>query len=376
MATGIKDPMNDDYGLYVHIPFCVKKCPYCSFSVVAGQMHRESEYCEALSRERIPERARVRTVYVGGGTPSCLSGDVMARMFADMHRRFNIADGAEITFEMNPESVEPGQSHLLKSLGVNRVSLGVQSLNDNTLKALGRPHSRNDALRAFMVLRDAGFTNINVDMIYGLPGQPRENVFDDLKQILDLGSEHCSLYTLNIEERSLFFARRTEVDNDAQGELYTGVCGLMESTGVNQYEVSNFARPGYESAHNINYWEGGNYIGLGMAAHSHFAGERSWNADTLPKYLQLINDTGSARVGRETLPSSEKLVETFLFGLRMNRGVDLGRLEQRFGCELSHEKKEALESFIEMELLEEHGDFIRATSRGRLLLDELAARIV
>ncbi len=368
--------MNNGISLYIHIPFCASKCPYCSFAVAAGQLKHEVEYCDALAREIAPKGGRARTIYIGGGTPSCLSDDALMRLFAGLRARFDIEGGAEISLEMNPESVDRGKARLVKRLGVNRVSLGIQSLNDATLQALGRRHCTDDARRAYEVLRAEGFANINVDMIYGLPGQSRDGVLEDLGNLLALGSEHCSLYALNIEERSLFFARRLGVDNDAQGELYDAVCCRMEEAGVKQYEVSNFARPGFESAHNINYWEGGDYAGLGMAAHSHMAGERYWNADTLPKYLELMRDKGSARTGGETLSSAERLAEAFCFGLRMNRGVDLGRLEQRFGLELPFEKKEVLESFIEMNLLEEHDDFIRATSRGRLLLDELAARII
>ncbi|MBF0388318.1 MAG: radical SAM family heme chaperone HemW [Candidatus Omnitrophica bacterium] len=365
-----------ELSLYVHIPFCVSKCPYCSFAVAAGQLQREAEYCTALAREAVPEGRRLRTVYIGGGTPSCLSEGAIERLFQDIRRRFNIVDGAEVTFELNPESVTLNQARLLKSLGVNRVSLGVQSLNDRTLEALGRPHRCAETRRAFHILRAAGFVNINVDLIYGLPGQSRDDVLSDLAGILELNSEHVSLYALNIEERSLFFARRMEVDNDAQGELYGEVCRRMEVQGVAQYEISNFARSGAEARHNMNYWQGGEYLGLGMSAHSYIDGERFWNADTLPKYLALMAGTGTARAGAERLAGQESLVEHFLFGLRMNRGVDLGALEQRFGREMAFEKKEALTSFMELGLLEESGEHIRATARGRLVLDEISARIV
>lgn len=368
--------MSEGISLYIHIPFCATKCPYCSFAVAAGAVKDEAAYGACLARDGSLGSARVSTLYIGGGTPSCLSDDAVRRLFEDLRARFEVADGAEITFEMNPESVDMNKARLLKGLGVNRVSLGVQSLHDRTLEMLGRRHRSDGARRAFALLREAGFGNINVDLIYGLPGQTRNDVLSDLRGLLLLGSEHCSLYALNIEERSLFFARRVEVDQDVQGELYTDVCRGMEAAGVRQYEVSNFARPGFESRHNVNYWEGGDYLGLGMAAHSHLDGERSWNADTLPKYLSLMKETGSARVGCERLPPAEKLLETFLFALRMNRGVDLGRLEQKSGQEMPMDKKEALESFIEMGLLEEQGDFIRATARGRLVLDEISARII
>ena len=362
--------------LYAHIPFCVKKCPYCSFAVVVGQLDREEEYLKALALEGACAHAQVQTVYIGGGTPSCLSLDGIERLFGCIYNGVALDSGAEVSFEMNPEHVDGALARQLRAMGVNRVSLGAQSLDPATLSALGRSHRCEDVLRAFEALRSAGFSNISLDLIYGLPGQTREAVMNDLNGLLALRPEHLSLYALNIEARSLFFARRMAVDNDAQGELFMDICRTMASEGVHQYEVSNFARPGYESRHNMNYWEGGDYIGLGVGAHSHIRGERFWNADTLAAYLERMASQGSARTGEEKLAPAEKLVEEFLLALRMNRGVDLGALEKKFGMEMAMDKKETLESFIEMGLLEEHDLFIRATPRGRLLLDELSARIV
>jgi len=364
-------------GLYIHIPFCEKKCPFCSFAVVVGQEKRIPEYLAALTREA--ERyqgADIATLYFGGGTPSLLSVEDIHQLLNIVRVNFRLADRAEITFECNPESVTAAKAGALKALGINRVSLGVQSMQPRYLEDLGRLHGRDDTLRAFRFLRSAGFSNISLDLMYGFPGQSAADLGQDLQEMLAFKSEHLSIYSLTVEERSLFFARKVQASAAADPDLYFQVCRRSEADGLIQYEISNFARIGRESRHNLNYWQGGDYIGLGLAAHSHLNGERFWNADTLPQYLQLMADKKDAVIGRERLPPHEKLVETFLFGLRMNQGVDLSALESRYRCELAADRRETLENFIELGLLEEAGEFIRATASGRAVLDEISARVI
>lgn len=364
-------------GLYVHIPFCRSKCPYCSFAVAVGQMNREEMYLAFLEREAaVCKKKEVGTVYIGGGTPSCLTPSGIERLFSLIKKRFDVAENAEITFEANPESITMEKACLLKALGVNRISLGVQSLQDERLNMLGRGHNADLARRAFDMLRGCGFSNISIDVMYGFPDQTHALLAEDLTNMLALDSEHISLYALNIEERSLFFARGQQVDQDVQADMYEVVRRVVESHGWSQYEVSSFAKSGYASRHNMNYWRGGDYIGLGMSAHSHIDGRRYWNADTLPQYLEMMETSSSAMTGEERLGGVDKLTEVFLFGLRMNDGVDLNDLERRMEVELPMEKKEAIESFMEMGLLQEEGFFIRTTARGRLVLDEISARLI
>ena len=363
--------------LYVHIPFCQKKCFFCSFAIAVAQMSRRDEYLAALEREAARYSGReVASIYIGGGTPSCLEADGIAALWRMVSSHFRFSDDCEKTFEANPESVDEERVRVLFEAGVNRVSLGVQSMDDQRLEFLGRAHRSKDALRAFALLRSMGFRNVSVDLMYGFPDQREEELARDLDAVLALGSEHVSIYSLTVEERSLFFAKKVGIDSDAQAAAYEFIRRRMEAAGFRQYEISNFARPGFESLHNLNYWRGGEYIGLGMAAHSHLAGWRSWNADALPLYLRMISDQGSAVAGEEELSGVAKLMETFLFGLRMNEGVDLSALERKMDVEFPEEKREALESFFEMELLEEVGDHIRTTDRGRLVLDEISARLI
>ena len=363
--------------LYIHVPFCEKKCFFCSFAVAVNQSGSIGPYLEALRREAEPyQGARLSTLYIGGGTPSFLSEDQIRQMFSIVDENFTREDDCEVTFECNPESITESKARLLRRWGVTRVSLGIQSMDDRFLAYLGRAHRREEAQRAFALLRSEGHENINVDFMYGMEGQSREDVDRDLAEILRLGSEHVSLYALTIEERSLFFARKALSPGSLEADLYEDICRLLGSAGIVQYEISNFSRPGFESKHNINYWQGGEYIGLGMAAHSHVAGRRFWNADTLPQYLSAVSERGHAMIGEETLSSSDKMIEGLLFSLRMNCGVDLGRLQKRFGIDIPADKIEAIESFIEMGLLEEEGMTLRTTVRGRSVLDEISARLV
>jgi oxygen-independent coproporphyrinogen-3 oxidase len=362
---------------YIHIPFCRKKCFFCSFAVAVGQASRFDEYLAALGREVACYSGRkIGTIYIGGGTPSCLEAGQITELRRLIGASFQFSDEAEITFEANPESLDEEKAAALQVAGINRVSLGIQSMDDARLEFLGRAHRKDDAVRAFGVLRSAGFRNINVDLMYGFPGQSEEELSRDLDAVLAFKSEHISIYSLTVEERSLFFARKVGLDGDAQASAYELIRRRLADAGYRQYEVSNFARPGFESEHNLNYWRGGEYIGLGMAAHSHLDGRRFWNIDTLPLYLGMMAERGDALAGEERLTGIEKLMEIFLFGLRMNEGVDLGSLERRMGVELPLEKREAIESFMEMGLLEEAVDRIRATDRGRLVLDEISARLV
>lgn len=364
-------------GLYVHIPFCERKCFFCSFAVAVNQDAYADAYLKALDREALRcEGAEVMTVYIGGGTPSCLTEKQIGHLFDSLQKRFAIAAAAEITFECNPESVTESKARLLYDRGVTRVSLGVQSMNDRFLEYLGRPHRRDGALKAFSFLRAAGHRNISVDLMYGMERQSVNDVDQDLEEIVGFGSEHVSLYALTLEERSLLFVRKVSAPGSGEAQLYQHICSRLEAAGLLQYEISNFCCSGYESRHNINYWQGGEYLGLGMAAHSHLAGRRFWNADTLPRYLQEVARQGHAVCGEESLSSSERMIEALLFSLRMNRGVDLGLLQKRFGSEIAPDKIELIESFIEMGLLEEDGMVLRATTLGRNVLDEISARLV
>ena len=364
--------------LYIHIPFCEKKCFYCSFVVSIGQEHRIDDYLDALAREAEPHRGRtLRTLYFGGGTPSLLSPAQLAKLFGIIRGRFSLSGDCEITLEANPEGLDRDKLDLLRAEGVNRVSLGVQSLNDRYLRYLGRCHDRDTALKAFTLLREAGFDNINADLMFSFPGQSDAKIKADVAELTALGSEHLSLYSLSVEKNSRFHARQLELDNDeTRGRQYVLITDLLEAAGFRQYEVSNFAKPGRESRHNLNYWRGGEYLGLGVGAHSHLNGRRFWNVDRLPVYLSRIREDGNAVEAGETLETAERMLETLLIGLRMNDGVDLDELQNRFGIALRERTRSTIRACVDNRLLSLDENRLRATGRGRLVLDDICGRLI
>lgn len=363
--------------LYVHIPFCQKKCLYCSFVVAVGKQHQVDAYLDCLELEAQKYAGTVvETVYLGGGTPTFMENSQIKRLFAIIRKNFRHSPEVEWTIEANPEDIDLTKAKMLNDLGVNRISLGVQTFHDPYLKYLGRCHSAEKALSAFENLRQAGFKNINVDLMYAFPKQTDEELEKDIQALTGLKSEHLSLYTLTVDENSRFYVQKIDQKSKhEQSGQYEKVVGLLEKLGFPQYEISNFAKTGKESRHNKNYWLGGNYIGLGVGAHSHLNGERFWNTDRLPDYLTCLKEGKTVRAGAERLDAQERLVESLLLGLRMNEGIDLKDLEDRYGRTLQSDKKGKLKDFIDQGFLWQKGQRIGAHLKGKLVLDELSARL-
>ncbi len=364
--------------LYIHIPFCQRKCFYCSFVVAIGQDDRIDSYLECLTQEAEKHPSTpLKTIYVGGGTPTHMNLKQLERLFAILRSTFQFSPDCEFTIEANPEGLELVKAKFLRDSGVNRVSLGVQSLNDSYLKYLGRVHDARQAIIAFENLRKAGFANINLDLMYSFPGQTFEEIERDVKAIVALGSEHLSLYTLTIEENSKFYARRLKLDEgEIQAWQYQLVVSLLKPTEFEQYEISNFAKSDCRSRHNLNYWEGGDYIGLGVGSHSHLQGRRSWNVSKTAAYMSRIKDGESPLEGEEWLPPSEQLRERILFGLRMNQGIDVPALSRTVGVSLDSDGKEKITQLIEGGFLFWEDSRLCATDKGRMVLDEIGALLI
>jgi len=366
-----------DLSLYVHIPFCKSKCFYCSFASYPGQEDMIDAYLDMLEQEAASyDRPPCSTVYIGGGTPTYLSAMQLERVLGIVRDYFSREEGSEFTVEANPATFDRTKAKLLLRSGVNRVSLGVQSLHDDTLRWLGRPHTAAEALESYQLLRDAGFKNINLDFIYALPHETQDQVKADLEEIEALGSEHISLYALSIEEGTDLSHRQIQpLEPDRQADDYRMVAMFLKACGYTHYEVSNFAREGYLCEHNMHYWRGGDYIGLGVSAHSHILGHRFWNAAAVSEYVSLMKTKGLARAGEERLTPQQRLGEAFLIGLRMCEGVWLEGLEQKFGVMLEERRKALLRQFIEEGLLEEYAGVVRTTLQGMLVLDEMCAQL-
>ncbi len=336
------------------------------------------QYVQALTKEAaVYQGQKIKTIYLGGGTPSFLTVSQLHKLFSALRKNFSFVDDCEITIEANPENLDLEKSKALFDLGASRVSLGIQTFNDGYLKSLGRAHDSFKALSAFNDLRRAGFKNINVDLMYSFPNQTLEEIKQDVQTLLGLGSEHVSIYTLTVEPNSKFYVQKIhEQSNENQAKQYELVTSLLEESGLLQYEVSNFSRAGFESQHNINYWESGNYIGLGMSAHSHLNGCRSWNTDRLGEYLKKIDSDVNPQAGHEVLSPEKRLREALVFGLRMNCGVELSSLEKQFGCLLPQDVCQQIKVLIEQELLVMQKNHLQATGAGRLLLDEIAVKLI
>lgn len=359
--------------LYIHIPFCLQICPYCSFYKDIAGPGKADPLVEAIIREAelFGNPCAPRTVFIGGGTPTALSVTQLERLFAGLQRHLDFTDTDEFTIEMNPATVTARKAELLRGFGVNRVSMGVQSWDPHLLKLLGRVHDADQVRRSFAILREAGFDNLNLDLIYGIPGQTLAQWEESIRQTADLQPEHISAYCLTYEEDTEFFERLTrgEFREDAESDagFFERGVEMLSAAGYGQYEISNYARPGRECRHNLAYWEGANYLGLGPSAWSTI-GERRWqNAPDTAAYVQAVQAGVRPLRNEEILPAATREAEKIAFGLRMNAGIDPARLAERH---------ELITGLREEGLLEDHGPRVRLTPRGRLLADEIAAELM
>jgi oxygen-independent coproporphyrinogen III oxidase len=379
-------------GVYLHIPFCKSRCSYCDF---ATDVYRDSgaveRYVLALVREisrnlsdsegavpgseqgtlptgRVSARY-IDTIYLGGGTPSLLEPQQVETILASVFSEFSVADQPEITMEMNPATVTREKLEAFRALGINRASFGVQTFNDHDLKLLARGHDANDARQTYRMLRDAEFTNISFDLIAGLPGQTMQDWQHNLDQAVEMSPEHISLYLLEIHESTplaeqVRSGRRTPIDDELAAEMYEVMLDRLAAAGYEQYEISNFAKPGFESRHNTKYWRLDPVFGFGVSAHSFNGRDRYANERDTAEYVDLIETNGTAENYRETIDLAS---ETAFLGLRLNKGIDIAEYEQKFGIDLV----EKTASLAENGLVETTDGRLRLTRKGMLFSNEV-----
>ena len=361
--------------LYVHIPFCARICPYCAFYKERADSSQTQRFCEALLREVENQSAELRiapeTIFIGGGTPTALTTAQLEYLLGGFRDRLDLSAMREWTVEANPGSVSPRKADLLRSLGVNRISLGVQSWDDELLKLLGREHDAAQAEASFHILREAGFTNVNIDLMFGLPGQTLAQWEATLQKTIALGPEHISTYCLTYEEGTEFFARQVRgefrEDPDSDARFLESAMGLLESAGFEHYEISNYARDGYASSHNRGYWAGEDYLGIGPSAFSTVGLERYQNVADYRAYADRVLADQSPIESTETLTVEMKRGERIALSLRTGRGVS--------AAELAHWPNECSE-FIDLGLLRKtDGNFV-LTPRGKLLADSVAEAFI
>lgn len=359
-------------GVYLHIPFCKSRCSYCDFATDvwrdAGSVER---YVSALVREiRIGSRTlKVDTIYFGGGTPSLLQPEQVERIFSAVYESFEIAEGAEITMEMNPATVTPETLAAYHELGVNRASFGVQTFNDRDLKLLARGHDAKDARETYRMLRETGFENISFDLIAGLPGQTIDDWHCNLDEAVSMQPEHLSVYLLEIHEgtplaEQLRSGRRSPIDDEVAAGMYEVMIDTLTSSGYEQYEISNFAKPGFASRHNTKYWRLDQVYGFGVSAHSFNGVERYSNERDTAKYVEQIECVGNAELFREPIDEASEFV---FLGLRLTQGIDLAEHEVRYGSRLEKEISELEERGL---VLVSDGH-LQLTRKGMLFSNEV-----
>jgi len=369
--------------LYIHIPFCRSKCRYCSFTSYARREADIPTYLKALKRE-LKQRAgdSLRSLYFGGGTPSLLKAGQLGDLLENVASLFNVERGAEITMEANPGTVDKAYLAAIRRLGINRLSLGVQSLNDRELKLLGRIHTAEEAAEAVKMAREAGLDNLNMDLIYGLPGQTLDQWRETLGEAVRMAPEHLSLYGLSLEEgtpleRDIQNKLLPALDPDTSADQYELAEDLLTAQGYSHYEISNWAKAGRESRHNLGYWQSQPYIGIGVAAHSFIGGHRTANTSDLDKYLAAFaNDSQLLPEMDEMLSPQIELAETVILGLRLGEGIDTDKIGQKFGVNLLSRYRPQIGEMAEAGLLERTGGRLKLTRRGRLLSNEVFWRFL
>ncbi len=357
--------------IYVHIPFCARICPYCAFYKDLLDRSQTSRFCEAILRELDQQRAMFtlspETIYFGGGTPTALTTSQLEFLLGGFHERLDLSTVTEWTIEANPGSVSARKASLLHKLGVTRVSLGVQSWDNDLLKILGREHNSHQAEQSFRILRAAGFSNINVDLMFGLPGQTIEQWKFTLDKTIALQPDHVSAYCLTYEEDTEFFMRhaRGELrqDTDADATFFETAMSILEDAGYEQYEISNYACPGSSSVHNRAYWLGKDYLGLGPSAFSTVGMQRWQNACDYRSYTDRVLSGQSPREFSENLTSKMKRSERIALSLRTREGVAASALK-RFPEETSE--------FISLGLLRKSNGNFMLTRKGKSLADSVA----
>jgi oxygen-independent coproporphyrinogen-3 oxidase len=383
--------------LYLHIPFCTAKCGYCDFNSYEGLDHLVPAYTPALIREielwaPAAREHRVETVFFGGGTPSLTSIEDLTAIVTAIRERFPVAPDAEWTLEANPSELTRGHLEGLRDSGVNRLSMGVQSLHDEELRQLDRLHSAERAVAAFHDARAAGFDNVNLDLIYGLIEQPIERWQSTLERAIELGPEHLSCYALTVEPGTALYYQvekgmLPEPDADVAADQYEWTRERLADAGYQQYEISNWARPDRECRHNLVYWRAQSYLGLGAGAHSFFAGNRLANVDAPTRYVEAIDRSYEERAARgrgelhqiaggETPDATTAMADALILGLRLIEGVDVASFEARFDADLEAGFGATFAKYEQLGILDRSDGRLRLTDRGLLLSNELFVELL
>lgn len=366
--------MNHSKGLYIHIPFCKQKCNYCDFNSGPYRQRDLEEYVMLLEKEaelleRKYGKLSIETVFIGGGTPSVLEPEQIKAIGISLKRHFDLSQCYEFSFEANPESVTMAKLNAFKAIGANRVSLGLQTANDHELFAISRIHDWQTFLDAFRQVRAAGYDNVNIDLMIGLPGQTKKSYMDSLQKVISLKPEHLSTYGLILEDETPLAAQVasgsvTVLDGENERELYHESKAFLETEGYDLYEISNFSKQGKHCFHNVNYWRCGEYAALGVGAHGYLMGERYENAETVADYRRLLEQELCPVIGSEVITAAEQETEYVMLGLRMTEGIHLAHFEKLFGERIEVKCAEVISKYKELGLLQINEEWVRLSEMG------------
>ena len=371
---------NEQAGLYIHVPFCLRKCAYCSFYSLES-LSLIPDYLAALQKEIKFYRkyfASFDTIYIGGGTPSLLQVEQLAGILSSVYNNYKIAADAEITLEANPGDISLEYLEALKSIGINRLNIGIQSFSDKILKFLGRRHSAKEAMAAISIARQAGFDNLGVDLIYGVFRGGIKSWNNTLQKAVALAPEHISCYQLSLDAQTPLYQRYAKenfsmLTEDAELKFFLTTSARLEAAGYIHYEVSNFARTEeFPSRHNMKYWRHTPYLGLGPAAHSFLDNKRWWNKPSVGDYIKELAEGKMPLDGSEKLSPDQLQLEALFLGLRTRAGIDLKLYQEKYGLDLLAAKKQVIEKLRENNLVTVERGFLKPTITGLAVADSLA----
>ena len=366
---------------YVHIPFCTQICYYCDFSKVFIKNQPVDSYLEHLLEEfRSYDIQKLRTLYIGGGTPTALSASQLEVLLKGLTKNLDLSVLEELTIEANPGDLDADKIAVLKNSAVNRVSLGVQTFDDKMLKKIGRSHLEKDIYENIDRLKLAGFDNISIDLIYALPGQTMEQVKENVAKAIGLDIPHMSLYSLILENHTVFMNRMRRgklplPKEELEAEMFEYIIAELERSGFEHYEISNFSKPGFESRHNLMYWDNAEYYGIGAGASGYINGVRYKNHGPIRHYLSAVEE-GNARITEEHLSQKEQMEEEMFLGLRKKSGVSMSRFEEKFGRSFEGLYGEIVRDLVQQGLMQIDGNRVRMTKRGLFLGDTVAERFI
>jgi oxygen-independent coproporphyrinogen-3 oxidase len=374
---------NEGMGIYIHIPFCICKCVYCDFLSAPADDKTKEEYTAALRREieqtakKLKNKYTVDTIFFGGGTPTCIKAENITDILSDIYRVFHVAENAEITIECNPGMLDGRKALKYRQAGINRISFGLQSVHDHELKMLGRIHNMNQFTESLNTARNAGFDNINIDIMSALPGQTFKDFKETVDTVIALKPEHISAYSLIVEAGTKLCENLDTYpalpDEDTERAMYDYARNTLENAGYIQYEISNFARKGRECRHNLAYWERKNYLGFGTGAASLFENKRYTNISDLKTYIGLLSasnvvsgfDLKSLRAENTVLTTAEQMEEFMFLGLRKTKGIKMSEFYKTFHTDIENVYAEVIEKNVRYGLLVKEGDSLYLTPRGR-----------